>query len=91
MVRLAAPRALRDPSASPFENILYRVDKTHKVAYISLNRPKYRNAFGRATTLEVDEAFMLAQNDDEVKVIVLRGEGEHFCSGGLNKRVARSG
>lgn len=44
-------------------------------------RPKFRNAFGRATTLEVDEAFTAAQNDDGVKVIVLNGAGEHFCSG----------
>ena len=30
---------------------------------------------------QVDRAFEAACNDPEVKVIILRGEGDHFCSG----------
>lgn len=74
MVRLTSPRALRNLSADPFTTILYRVDAAHKIAYITLNRPKFHNAFGRTTTLEVDEAFLLAQDDENVRVIVLNGK-----------------
>lgn len=38
MVRLTAPRTIRDPASEPFETILYKVDRQHKVAYITLNR-----------------------------------------------------
>ncbi|KAI9006853.1 ClpP/crotonase-like domain-containing protein [Hyaloraphidium curvatum] len=81
MVRLAAPRRIRDPSKEPFEQILYHVDPEARVGVITLNRPKYRNAFGRIMTLEVDEAFTAMANDDRVRVIVLTGAGDHFCSG----------
>ena len=51
------------------------------VAIVTLNRPHYRNAFGRITTYEVDEAFAMAVDDTAVGAIVLCGAGDHFCSG----------
>jgi enoyl-CoA hydratase len=50
-------------------------------AYITLNRPEKRNAL----TYEAFDVLMChivdAENDDDVRVIVLKGSGEHFCTG----------
>jgi enoyl-CoA hydratase len=51
------------------------------VARVALNRPKYRNAQNSKMTYELDSAFTRAVDDDDVKVIVLSGNGEHFCAG----------
>jgi enoyl-CoA hydratase len=51
------------------------------VAMVTLNRPEYRNAQNSQMTYALDEAFSRAVDDDEVKVIVLSGNGKHFCAG----------
>lgn len=51
------------------------------IAYIHLNRPEYRNAQNSAMTYALDAAFTAATNDDEVRAIVLAGNGKHFCAG----------
>ena len=51
------------------------------IAWITMNRPKYNNAQNGRMTYELDDAFKRAVADDEVKVIVLRGEGKHFSAG----------
>ncbi|GAA2410698.1 enoyl-CoA hydratase [Actinomadura vinacea] len=51
------------------------------VAIVTLNRPRYRNAQNSKVTYALDEAFVRAVDDDEVKVIVLAGNGPHFCAG----------
>ena len=50
-------------------------------AIIRLNRPQYRNAQNSKVTYALDAAFTRAVDDDEVKVIVLGGNGKHFCAG----------
>ncbi|MCH6231600.1 enoyl-CoA hydratase [Microbacterium sp. CFH 31415] len=51
------------------------------VAIIRLNRPEYRNAQNSKVTYALDAAFTRAVEDDEVKAIVLGGNGKHFCAG----------
>lgn len=51
------------------------------VAVITMNRPDYRNAQNSAMTYALDSAFYRAAEDDEVKAVVLAGEGEHFSAG----------
>ena len=51
------------------------------IAWITMNRPKYNNAQNGRMTYELDAAFMRAVADDDVKVIVLKGEGKHFSAG----------
>ena len=51
------------------------------VAIVRLNRPQYRNAQNSKVTYALDAAFTRAVEDDEVKVIVLAGNGEHFSAG----------
>lgn len=52
-----------------------------RVARVILNRPRYRNAQSRLMLEEMDDAFIRSANDDEVRVIVLSGEGDHFSAG----------
>lgn len=51
------------------------------VALVTLNRPEYRNAQNSKMTYALDAAFTRAVDEDEVKVIVLAGNGKHFCAG----------
>ena len=46
-----------------------------------MDRPEFRNAQNSKMTYALDAAFYRAAADDEVKVIVLAGEGKHFSAG----------
>lgn len=59
--------------------VRYEVDG--RLARITLDRPQYRNAQSRVLLEELDAAFADAEADHDVRVIILRGEGEHFSSG----------
>jgi enoyl-CoA hydratase len=50
-------------------------------AIVMLDRPEYRNAQNSAMTYALDAALTQAVDDDEIKVIVLGGNGKHFCAG----------
>ena len=53
------------------------------IAKITINRPEVRNAFRPQTLFQLREAFERAQDDPQVGVIILTGEGpDAFCSGG---------
>lgn len=51
------------------------------IAWITMNRPQYHNAQNGKMTYLLDDAFKKAVADDEIKVIILRGEGKHFSAG----------
>ena len=52
-----------------------------RVARVTMNRPRSRNAQSRKLLRELDEAFAAAVDDPEVRVIVLDGEGKDFSAG----------
>ncbi|WP_338889067.1 enoyl-CoA hydratase [Rhodococcus sovatensis] len=52
-----------------------------RVAVVTLNRPQYSNAQNSKVTYALDAAFTRATDDDDVAVIVLAGNGKHFCGG----------
>ncbi|HEY0772437.1 MAG TPA: enoyl-CoA hydratase [Nocardioidaceae bacterium] len=66
-------------AASDEEVVTY--ERRGPVAMVTLNRPEYRNAQNSKMTYALDAAFSRAVDDDEVKVIVLSGNGKHFCAG----------
>ncbi|MFD4323050.1 enoyl-CoA hydratase [Nocardioides sp. NPDC058538] len=68
-------------SATPTETSVVTYETHGPVAVVRLNRPEYRNAQNSKVTYALDEAFTRATNDDDVKVIVLGGNGKHFCAG----------
>ena len=64
---------------SEFSCINYEVED--RILTITLNRPDRMNAFNNAMARELIEAFDLADADDEVRVVILTGEGRAFCAG----------
>lgn len=52
-----------------------------RIARILLNRPEARNAQNRGMLVELNEAFLAAEADDQVRVVILGGEGLMFSSG----------
>ena len=52
-----------------------------RIAYITLNRPEKSNALCFDLVSELRVAFKAAEEDDNVKVIVLKANGEAFCGG----------
>ncbi len=63
----------------PKANIRYEVDG--RVAIVTLDRTRYRNAQSWQLLDELDAALLRAQEDREVRVVLVRGEGEHFSAG----------
>jgi naphthoate synthase len=63
-----------------------RYELAEGIAKITIDRPEVRNAFRPRTVVELAKAFSMAQDDPEVGVVILTGEGPHaFCSGGDQK------
>lgn len=58
-----------------------KYDLKDGIATISLNRPEVYNALNNEITFELQAAFKEAKKNDEVRVVVLTGEGKAFCSG----------
>ena len=62
-----------------FYRITYSVKQ--QVAFISLNWPEKNNALDDQMVSELTEAFVQTQRDINVKAVILRAEGDYFCSG----------
>jgi enoyl-CoA hydratase len=72
------------------------LEKTGSIARLVLNRPEKQNALTFADAELLTEKLHEAENDDDVKVIILKGRGSSFCAGhdfddiveqyGLNER-----
>jgi enoyl-CoA hydratase len=77
-------------SSKDWEFIAYETVDDGMVAVVTLNRPEQRNAQNRGLLVELDEALRAAEEDDQVRVIVLRGAGKMFSAGhDLGSEVAR--
>jgi enoyl-CoA hydratase len=59
----------------------YKKDPKTKIAYLTLNRPDRLNAPTVGMRLLFGDILHRANIDDEVKVLVLRGAGDHFGGG----------
>ncbi len=63
-----------------YENILYERDG--HIARITLNRPEALNALSMELQEELVSAVRAAGEDDDVRVIILKGSGRAFSAGG---------
>ena len=72
---------MSEGSQQPEEQDIVGYEAADGIAWITMNRPEYHNAQNGKMTYLLDDAFKAAVADDEVKVIVLRGEGKHFSAG----------
>ncbi len=53
------------------------------IGKITINRPRYRNAFTPKTVSEMIDAMNICRENPDIEVIILTGEGDKaFCSGG---------
>lgn len=64
---------------STYETILY--DKQRSGVLIALNRPEMLNALSHQMEAELADALTAAENDPEIRAIVLTGMGRAFSSG----------
>lgn len=62
-----------------YETIRYEVQD--RILTITLNRPDKLNAYTAQMGAELAEAFEQADADDDVRVVILTGEGRGFCAG----------
>lgn len=51
------------------------------VLHIKLNRPDLLNSFNRVMALSLQEALDNANNNDEIRAVLVTGEGRAFCAG----------
>jgi enoyl-CoA hydratase len=61
--------------------LLYDTVDDGTIAVITLNRPEHRNPQNRGLLVELGDAFLRAEADDTVRVVVLRGAGPSFSAG----------
>jgi len=62
-----------------FESITVTVES--KIAHIALNRPEKANSLNEVLWKEIKEIFALMDENSEVRVVILSGNGKHFCAG----------
>lgn len=67
------------------------VEQADGIAKVTLNRPEARNALDLDMRRELVAALKSLGDDPTVRVLILRGAGEHFCAGGDVKFMQRTG
>ena len=72
-----------------YKFVKYEPQDDGEIVRIILNRPEARNAQNRGMLVELNDAFLAAEADDKVRVVILSGEGLMFSSGhDLGSKVA---
>jgi enoyl-CoA hydratase/carnithine racemase len=66
-------------AAPPYEQILVSV--SDHVATIVLNRPQGKNGYTHQMSRELYDALDRADADDDTRVVIVTGAGQHFCVG----------
>jgi enoyl-CoA hydratase/carnithine racemase len=63
------------------QSLIYGKSKSHPGVFeIKFHNPKFKNAIGLDPEKKLTELIKIAENDDEIKMIVLHG-GQYFSSG----------
>ena len=70
-----------------YENI--KIDIQDGIAWVALNRPEKRNAMSPALHYDMDDALPRLECDNNVKVVVITGEGGNFSAGQDLKKFFR--
>src|SRR4030066_1447855 len=59
-----------------------------RIAFITLNRPDVLNALSQTMKVELIHALKETEEDDDIRVVILTGQGRAFCAGAdLNRFV----
>lgn len=62
-----------------YKSIIYEIKDN--IGWVTLNRPEKLNAINDEMLRELDDMFVLAEQDLDVKVLVIKGAGRAFSSG----------
>lgn len=57
------------------------LEKKDKIATVTLNRPEVMNAMSMEMMEALHDTFVQLRFDEDTRVVVMKGAGEHFCSG----------
>ena len=61
------------------ESVLYSI--SNRIASITLNRPEKRNALNAELIGQLSQRLSLAEEDENIKAVILKANGNTFCSG----------
>jgi enoyl-CoA hydratase len=64
-----------------YKFVLYEPVDDGRIVRITLNRPEARNAQNRGMLVDLHDAFLQAEADDDVRVVILAGAGPMFSAG----------
>src|SRR5277367_2508146 len=64
-----------------YKYLTYELLDEGTIARIMLNRPSARNAQNRGLLVELGDAMLAAEADDQVRVVILGGAGPLFSAG----------
>ncbi len=59
----------------------FKLEIEDNIAHLSFNRPEKANSLDVASWEEMQSAFEYLDSEPTVRVIILSGEGKHFCAG----------
>ncbi|MFH0784359.1 MAG: 3-hydroxyacyl-CoA dehydrogenase NAD-binding domain-containing protein [Pseudomonadota bacterium] len=79
----AVPEILRkhQQTGKPFEFRWVDIKTKDQVAYITINRPEAMNALNESVVRQLEERFSEAENNPDIKGIVIQGAGKAFVAG----------
>ena len=72
-----------------YETVLY--DVSDHVATLTLNRPEVMNAFNQRMCEEIQDVWMRARLDDDVRVVVVQANGGRAFSVGVDRKNKEEG
>src|SRR5690554_5756132 len=58
-----------------------KTEQNNQVLTLTLNRPEVSNAFNSELIEQLNESVLMAHNSDDLRAVVLRGEGKNFSAG----------
>lgn len=82
---------MSDATALPQTPTLQTVLDARGVLRVTFNRPEARNAMNRIMLEDIGRLFDALKSRRDVRVVVLRGAGGHFCAGGDMKEMLAGG
>jgi len=63
------------------EYTVLKYEKDGRIARVTFNRPEIHNAFNSTVITEMSHLFSEIEKDEDIRVVVLTGEGKSFCAG----------
>lgn len=68
-----------------YKELIYSVEG--KICVITLNRPEAMNALTGVTHVEINDAVLRADKDENIRAIIITGAGRGFCAGDDVKKI----